>query len=312
MSIEHQATPFDVCVVGHITRDWIRSGRGERCGVGGVAYYAALALRRLGHRVAVVTRVAARDRRELLGELETSGVAVHCRDSAETSTFHCTYSEPTRDARTLRVSAVAEPFSVADLDAVSARWFYLGPLTAQDMSVGFLRAAAARGDVALDAQGLVRQIEGEEVRCVRPAETSGFLQGVAVLKVDEREAAILSREDELKASLACLREFGPDEVVLTLGSRGSLVLDGVGYHAVGAVAGGIVDATGCGDTYLAAYLSRRLASDEPASAGRFAAAAAAMSLEGEGAFRGSEAEVRERMTRGGSGGGMLDGSSSRA
>ncbi len=118
---------------------------------------------------------------------------------------------------------------------------------------------------------------------------------MSLLKVDEGDAAILSEEVEAEASARRLREFGPDEVILTRGSAGSLVLDAGGFHAVDAVVGEVVDATGCGDTYLAAYLSRRLVSEEPGRAGRFAAAAAALSLEKVGAFRASEAEVRDRM-----------------
>ena len=74
-----------------------------------------------------------------------------------------------------------------------------------------------------------------------------------------------------------------------------MIFASAGSYAIDAVAGEIVDSTGCGDTYLAAYLSRRLAFDAPERAGRFAAAAAALSLEREGAFRASEADVRDRM-----------------
>jgi sugar/nucleoside kinase (ribokinase family) len=55
-----------------------------------------------------------------------------------------------------------------------------------------------------------------------------------------------------------------------------------------------VDATGCGDTYLAAYLARRLDSDDLRECGEFAAAAAAINLEAFGAFRGSAAEIARR------------------
>jgi sugar/nucleoside kinase (ribokinase family) len=55
-----------------------------------------------------------------------------------------------------------------------------------------------------------------------------------------------------------------------------------------------VDATGCGDTYLAAYLARRITSDDLGECGAFAAVAAAINLESFGAFCGSVAEIAKR------------------
>ena len=56
----------------------------------------------------------------------------------------------------------------------------------------------------------------------------------------------------------------------------------------------VADATGCGDTYLAAYLARRLSGAECAECARFAAAAASLNIEALGAFRGSEADIAAR------------------
>lgn len=290
--------PFDVCVVGHVTRDRIQSHGTERCGPGGVAYYAALALKRLGHRVAVITRLGSSDRAELLEELWASGVEVWCLDSAATSEFRCEYSSENGDERILSVGSVAEPFVSADLECVSARWLYLGPLTNRDMSRQFLCAAGARSEVALDAQGLVRQVDGSQLLAVSPADLSALLKRVSLLKVDGAEAALLTQRDGVEAAMRQLGDCGPREVILTRGSRGSVVFDGREFHSVDAVPGRIVDATGCGDTYLAAYLSRRLASDPPERAGRFAAVAAMLALGREGALRANEEEVLSRMTRG--------------
>ena len=62
-----------------------------------------------------------------------------------------------------------------------------------------------------------------------------------------------------------------------------------------------VDATGCGDTYLAAYLARRITTDDLRECGAFAAAAAAINIERVGAFGGSAAEIAERRAAAGHG-----------
>ena len=60
---------FDICVVGHITGDIITIGHTTRAIPGGTAYYTSVALRRLGLKVAVVTKVAKGDVVSLLRDL---------------------------------------------------------------------------------------------------------------------------------------------------------------------------------------------------------------------------------------------------
>ena len=65
---------FDVCVVGHITRDIVKVGRTRRTAPGGTAYYTAMALKRLDLSVAVVTKGAKNDRQRLMRELTVEKV----------------------------------------------------------------------------------------------------------------------------------------------------------------------------------------------------------------------------------------------
>ena len=56
----------------------------------------------------------------------------------------------------------------------------------------------------------------------------------------------------------------------------------------------VADATGCGDTYLAAYMAHRLTGADRAECARFAAAAASLNIETLGAFRGSAEDIAAR------------------
>jgi sugar/nucleoside kinase (ribokinase family) len=82
------------------------------------------------------------------------------------------------------------------------------------------------------------------------------LRHVSVLKLAEDEAQALVGEPDTDA----LRSLGVPEVVVTLGSRGSLVLAEGRLERVPAQAvGGRVDPTGAGDAFFAAYLVSRAA-----------------------------------------------------
>lgn len=80
----------------------------------------------------------------------------------------------------------------------------------------------------------------------------------------------------------CLR-LGAKEVALKLGEQGALVADAHQRHRIAPMPCHPVDATGAGDTFGGAYVHRRLQGDGLAEAGRYAAAAAALSTQGYGA-----------------------------
>lgn len=90
---------------------------------------------------------------------------------------------------------------------------------------------------------------------------------------------------------------GASVVALKLGARGALVADGNARFRIPPAPCSPVDATGAGDTFGGAFVSRLLAGDDLATAGRYASVAAAISTEGYGAVAPipREAEVRARL-----------------
>ena len=123
-------------------------------------------------------------------------------------------------------------------------------------------------------------------------EKASGLAHVYYLKADEHEAKVLTGEHGPEGAARRLADLGPREVIITLGSRGSLLLVDGDTHTIPAFSPRrLVDATGCGDTYFAGYLSERMKSREAERAGRFAAAVATVKLEQYGPFRGSLEDV---------------------
>jgi sugar/nucleoside kinase (ribokinase family) len=279
---------FDVCVVGHITKETIRiDGRAEREMPGGTAYYASMALRRAGLKVAVLTKVSREDQERLLHDLQKARVTVFCKPSARTTLFENIYSREDLDARVQRVRSVAAPFSSNDLEGISATIFHMGPLTNLEISPDVLEAVSLRGDlVSLDIQGLLRRVTEGEVQEEDWLDKERGLAYVDILKADDREAAVLSGEDDMETAALRLSRLGPKEVIITLGSKGSLILAKGEFHHIPAFPPkAVIDPTGCGDTYMGGYISQRVRSKDVAKAGRFAASVAALKLEKFGPLR---------------------------
>ena len=80
----------------------------------------------------------------------------------------------------------------------------------------------------------------------------------------------------------CLR-LGARVVALKLGKDGAIVADASQRHRIAPHPCRPVDATGAGDTFGGAFVTRLLAGDSLEAAGRYAAVAAALSTEGYGA-----------------------------
>jgi sugar/nucleoside kinase (ribokinase family) len=293
------AARFDACVVGHVARDINRIGDTEyESSPGGAAYYSTMVYRRLGLRAAVVTKVAGRDR-SLLRELEDAGVEVFNLPSAATTTFRNVYpSAADPDNRIQRVDAQAGPIAVDAMPDLRARIWQIGPLTGDDVELAMISHCAGLGGlVALDVQGLTRVVRGGEVRASAPAERMDDLACLDVLKADDAEILTYTGAEAVGTGVAAVRAAGVREVLVTRASAGAVIYGPGPAIAIDAAPPlGLVDATGCGDTFLAAYMTRRLTSDDLRDCGEFAAAAAAINIETSGAFRGTAADVAERRT----------------
>jgi sugar/nucleoside kinase (ribokinase family) len=88
--------------------------------------------------------------------------------------------------------------------------------------------------------------------------------------------------------------WGVKELVITNGSQGSFIYSAGNFYAIPAFPPKtLIDATGCGDTYMAGYLYQRIKGADELQAGRFAAALATLKMEAAGPFRGSLEEVHK-------------------
>ena len=198
--------------------------------------------------------------------------------------------------RRQRVRAKADPFTREKLGDISARYIVLGTLLADDFDLDALRYLSERGTLVVDAQGYLREVRGEEVHAIDWKEKREALRYVDILKVNEYEIEVLTGVTDQHRACELLAEWGVKEVLLTLGSYGSVVYaDGKFYDIPAYDPLNVVDATGCGDTYVMAYVYRRLLGDDPGQAGRFASAVASIKLEASGPFCATEADALARL-----------------
>jgi len=280
----------DICCVGHITSDKVVTANTTLYMPGGTAYYFSFPLAGSDVNYLLVTALAKEDLR-YVAELEHRHIAVKVQDSKHTVCFENVY-ETNTDFRTQYVSQKADAFEEATLSAVDAKIFHLGPLLADDFSVPLIRALAAKGRVSMDVQGYLRVVQDGKVFQATWPEKQEALSYVDILKADETELRTLTGVEDIKEAAALVTAWGVKEVVITNGSQGSMIYSKGVFHGIPAFPPStLVDATGCGDTYMAGYLYQRIKGADEQQAGRFAAALATLKLESAGPFQGALEDV---------------------
>ena len=288
---------FDACVIGHVVRDLnVIAGVERPPSPGGAAYYSSMAYRSLGLRTLVVTKVAPADEDLLLADLREAGAEVVNLPTPRSSVFR-NIDAPDARGRVQKVDAIADPLRPGDVPEVAARVWQLGPLVNRDLDPALAaRCARAGGLMAIDVQGLTRSVQDGEARPHGPDGLPGDLWMIDVLKADEDEILTFAGEADLDAAVTRVRRAGVGEVLITKASRGSTVHGPKGPIRIGAIAPRRkVDPTGCGDTYLAAYLAARLESRDLRSCGLLASTAAALKMESFGPLRTGRADILARV-----------------
>jgi len=88
-----------------------------------------------------------------------------------------------------------------------------------------------------------------------------LVPGVDLLKVNEIELALLTGRQELEEACRSLLQHGPDLCIVTLGPKGSYFQTNQAGEFIPAFNVDTVDATGCGDAFIAGLLSQLVKDD---------------------------------------------------
>ena len=288
----------DICCIGHITKDKIVTPRQTVYMAGGTSFYFAYALNCLPKKVTfeLATKLGA-DEMGVVEDMRKAGLDVRTWPSRHSVFFENIYGEDQND-RTQKVRAKADPFTVDEMEGLDANIFHLGSLLADDFSPEVVKHLSTKGRISIDAQGYLREVRGEDVYPIDWAGKRDILACTDIIKVNEHEMEVITGSTDPREAARQLADWGVKEVVVTLGSYGSLILsDGV-FHEIPAYAPReIVDATGCGDTYSAGYLYCRSLGESFDEAGKFAAAMCTLKLEHSGPFDRCAAEVEAVMAK---------------
>ncbi len=254
----------DYLVIGHITKDIAPDGYV----VGGTSTYSALAAHRLGMSAAIVT---AAEPSFVDSVHETiPDIPIYNHPSAHTTTFENIYTEVGR-IQYLRAQAERIEASDVPADWRDAKIVHLGPVAQEldaDVTTHFPHSL-----VALTPQGWLRQWDADGRVHPKPwANALDVLRTVDVL--------IFSPED-VGHDWALIHAYtrAAPLAVLTLERHGALVFARDEGRWLAPRDATVVDPTGAGDVFAAAFLTVYHESGDPLRAARFANVTASLSIQ---------------------------------
>ena len=288
----------DICCIGHITKDKIVTPHRVVYMAGGTSFYFAYAINQLPNDVSfsLVTSMDPTET-EPAEKMRQAGIDVTLNASRNTVFFENIYGE-NQNERKQRVLAKADPFTIEQLEHVDAKVYHLGSLLSDDFSNEVVEYLAKKGKVSIDVQGYLREVRDEKVYPIDWKDKLKVLKNTYYLKVNENEMETITGLKDAHEAAKLLHSWGVTEVIITLGSEGSLIyVDDTFYEIPAYAPHEVVDATGCGDTYSAGYLYQRTLGATPTEAGKFAAAMCTIKLEHNGPFNRSIDDIHEIISK---------------
>lgn len=247
-----------VAVIGSITIDTIIEGPRTYRQCGGAVTFSGITFKRCGIQPCVIVNVAHGDR-SILDVFAAEGIPVRSGSSPTTTRF-INYQHG--DLRRQEMPQRADPITASQIEDLipSVEHLHIGALHPEDIDADALRLIGrSQKTVSADIQGFVRYNDKGHILRRASDLLPLILSCARYVKADAEEIeAVMKAYDTDVREL--VRRFDIEELVVTKGSRGGIVMcqngDKVPYDAV--TVESIVSTVGAGDVFFAAYLAGRL------------------------------------------------------
>lgn len=265
-------------VIGPVTKDLIVIGDSESQNVGGATYFQSFVFEEFYKDYLSIINCCDDNLVKDFPDLDK--VKVIIKDN--THFFINNYpNSDNRDFRQQLSNFANIPIYPEDLDEVLPEkidGFVLNPLNRYDFPIETIEYLKSFNvPMFMSIQGFLR-VKGDKVNGNYTLKLEYFdkltsiLSGVNVIFLDEHEENIIGMD------------YDVDEMVITNGSNGSRIIcdDEIKISVVPCE--NVVDTTGCGDTYMAAYIVQKLLLESSEKAGNFASRIASEKIQNFGPY----------------------------
>lgn len=270
--------------IGPVTRDLIITKDNKESKTGGAVYFQAFVFEKFYPDYLIITNCSDDS---LINDFPDKSKVKLIRKE-ETHYFINDY--PNNDDYRIQSSNFAKiPITIRDLESLlpdDIDAFIVNPLNAFDFpkdTIDYLKSFNV--PIYISFQGFLRYPykkigDNYSIKLKLSSYVKDIIEGVEGIFLDESEALILFENNDFK-------DFNTNEIVITNGSKGSRVISDKEYKIEAVKNEKVIDSTGCGDTYMAAYISKKLTTKSILKSANFASKVASDKLCFSGPFKGN-------------------------
>lgn len=287
----------EIAVLGNLTIDEItKDGGAIVICPGGSALYVAATATKLGANVHVFSNIGPDYPGRALDWLRLQGVDLTGVKKVWTKTtrFQISYRGGSRRLKIL------QPGKSLIFPRTRTRWeaVHLGSVFGE-ISLSLISSVRRQTSfLSIDLQGFLRKKTGNNQVQLRPRRFSSLFQSFDLVKASASEAGTLTSTDDTLSATRRLQKLGPQHLIITMGSKGSLLAekDGRIFRIPAYGESGTVDPTGAGDAVVGGWLATFLSTKDPLWSSSVGSALASLLVRRRGLsrFRFSRSELFRR------------------
>lgn len=278
-------------IIGHITMDTNVDYTGDVTNCeGGAVLYSSAAAHGLGHKVAVLTKVATKDM-DRLKAFTVPREDIFCIRSKKSTDMYNKYLSADKELRESVSSSQGDGFTITDVPNIKVKIYHFAGLLYGDYDINMIKSLSRRGKIAVDVQGFLRhrsEVDGT-MYFEDWQDKKDIFKYIDFLKTDAYEAEILTGLTDRREAAEVMYAWGAKEIMITHNTE-VLIYDGDKFYACPIKARSLVGRTGRGDTTFAAYINERL-TNCICKALLTATATVSYKMEKLGVFDGTRADV---------------------
>jgi sugar/nucleoside kinase (ribokinase family) len=286
-----------IAILGPIAKDYVEVDDKISVNIGGIPYYIASALSALGLKN-IVAYITCGVEDYNWAKSNFIKIETKCLPATKTLEAKLIYSSKNPDVRQHIIECypntiIPTPELITELENYD--YVIFGPLFHDNIPEEFF-TNLKKPALILGNFGLFTYGENGQLVRRHPENLLKILPFLKYLFLDRSEAEFVSGQGNVKDAAKFLQDHGLVNVIVTEGSKGSHVFINGRYYKIPAFAPKqLVNPTGAGDTYEAAFIRSLELFSDPNEQGQFAAMVATMSLEKHGAFSESLEAVIQRL-----------------
>lgn len=287
-----------ILAIGIATKDHIITPTDEYFQIGGAVFYQTMTLIQLNYNVKSIISIGKND----LEMIEPDYDNIHIIPTDESMEYINIYDKNFR--RTQKAKLPKNPIQpkdiIVDLDDVIT--VILSPLSSYDIPVKTVAYFKENNiQTVLVPQGLLRKTNVKsEVISKEWDDIDEYLKYVDIISLDEKETKTAFKIDEISPTIMknLIKKHDLKQIVVTKAEKGSAIYtENKTYHIPAIKTEKAIDATGLGDTYIAAYIAKLVECHDIYLSGLFASIAAKEKLENKGPLKTDKEEIEKELDK---------------